>query len=163
MAKDPNLAKVDRSQIIDALKKEGVLEDIINSLQLPKARTQPKPAIDASLSMSGEAPSAAQKKVDRRGLKPMDPNKRYLSCNISHGKAFVDFVSPREDELISVAVSFLKSRFHTKKVRAGVEFSFNETFVFELEGDQESAKIDAALLLKLKLPIHLTILRHRAN
>lgn len=36
LSKDPNLAKVDRSQIIEALKKEGVLEDIINNLKVPK-------------------------------------------------------------------------------------------------------------------------------
>ena len=42
LAKDPNLAKVDRSQIIDRLRKEGVLEDIINGLQLPKGTPTPQ-------------------------------------------------------------------------------------------------------------------------
>ena len=68
---------------------------------------------------------------------------------MTHGKAFVDFVNPRDDELISVAVSFLKNRFHTKKVRAGVEFTLNETFIFEFEGDAANQKFDSALLLKL--------------
>lgn len=72
-------------------------------------------------------------------------------------------MNPRDDEHISVAISFLKNRFHTKRVRAGVEFAFNETFVFEFEGDQANSKFDAALLLKLNQPLHLTILRHRKN
>lgn len=93
----------------------------------------------------------------------MDNTKRYLSCNIAYGKAFVDFVNPREDEQVSVAVSFLKSRFHTKKVRASNEFTINETFIFEFEGDNSKGKFDTSLLLKLNQPIHLTILRHRKN
>lgn len=51
-----------------------------------------------------------------RGLKQIDPNRRYLSCQIAHGKAFVDFVNPRAGDSISVAVSFLKDRFHTQQV-----------------------------------------------
>ena len=72
-------------------------------------------------------------------------------------------MNPRDDEHISVAISFLKNRYHTKRVRAGVEFTFNETFVFEFEGDQANSKFDASLLLKLNQPLHLTILRHRKN
>ena len=93
----------------------------------------------------------------------MDKTKRYLSVNIEYGKAFVDFVNPREDEQVSIAISFLKSRYHTKKVRASNEFAINETFIFEFEGDNTKAKFDTSLLLKLNQPIHLTILRHRKN
>lgn len=80
-----------------------------------------------------------------------------------NGKAFVDFVNPRDDETISVAVSFLKNRFHTKHVRAGCDFNIDETFIFEFEGEQQNTKFDASLLLKLSQPLHLTILRHRRN
>jgi hypothetical protein len=48
-------------------------------------------------------------------------------------------------------------------VRAGVEFSLNETFIFEFEGDAANNKFDSALLLKLNQPVHLTILRHRRS
>ena len=84
-----------------------------------------------------------------RNVRGLDPSKRYLSCHVTHGKAFVDFVNPRDDEMISVAVSFLKNRFHTKKVRAGCEFTLNENFVFEFEGDAANTKFDSQLLLRL--------------
>jgi centrosomal protein CEP76 len=97
-----------------------------------------------------------------KGAKTLDPNKRYLSCNIVSGRAFVDFVNPRDDEYISIAVSFLKNRYHTKHQRAGCEFNFDETFIFEFEGDN-GGKFDSSLMLKLNQPLHLTILRHRRN
>ena len=43
----------------------------------------------------------------------LDPNKKYLSCNIVKGSAFVDFVNVRQDEYLTVTASFLKSRFST--------------------------------------------------
>lgn len=48
-----------------------------------------------------------KRKVIKDGL---DPNKRYISCNIIKGSAFVDFVNVRQDEHLQIAVSFLKSR-----------------------------------------------------
>ena len=95
--------------------------------------------------------------------KALDPNKRYLSCNITCGRAFVDFVNPRDDEYISMAVSFLKNRFHTKHVRAGCEFNVDETFIFEFEGEYGNSKFDSSMMLKLSQPLHLTILRHRKS
>lgn len=41
--------------------------------------------------------------------------------------------------------------------------NFGEQFFFEIEGFQEPSKFDASLLLKLKQPLHVTILRHRRN
>ena len=72
-------------------------------------------------------------------------------------------MNPRDDEHISIAVSFLRNRFHTKHQRAACEINFDETFIFEFEGDYGNAKFDASLLLKLNQSIHLTILRHRKN
>lgn len=40
---------------------------------------------------------------------------------------------------------------------------FNETFLFEFVGDNEQTKFDAAMLLKLSQPLHITILKHRKN
>ena len=67
-----------------------------------------------------------------------------------HGAAFVDYVSGRDDEEISVAASFLKHRYHTKKVPAYCDMNFGEQFFFEIEGFMEQSKFDASLLLKLK-------------
>ena len=48
-------------------------------------------------------------------MKSFDPaNKRYLSCRVVSGRAFVDYINPRENESISIAVSFLKNRFNTE-------------------------------------------------
>lgn len=65
------------------------------------------------------------------------------------GRAFVDFVNPRDDEYISMAVSFLKNRFHTKHVRASCEVPIDETFIFEFEGEYGTSKFDSSMMLKL--------------
>jgi len=73
-------------------------------------------------------------------------------------------VNPRDDEYISITVSFLKNRYHTKHQRACCEFNFDETFIFEFEAENgASGKFDSSLMLKLNQPLHLTILRHRRN
>lgn len=41
--------------------------------------------------------------------------------------------------------------------------TFGETFLFEIDGNFEQSKFDASLLLKLKQPLHITILRHKRN
>lgn len=79
------------------------------------------------------------------------------------GKAFVDFVNPREDEYISISLTFLKNRYHSKFVAAECEFNFDESFLFDFDSDNSNSKIDSSILLKLNSPIHLTILRHRKN
>lgn len=55
---------------------------------------------------------------NRRSGKGMrlDKDKRYLQVQVARGAAFVDYVSGRDDEDISVAVSFLKHRYQTRKV-----------------------------------------------
>jgi centrosomal protein CEP76 len=118
--------------------------------------------LSASDSLGKSAPATNSKKF-KGGIKTLDPNKRYLSCNIVSGRAFVDFVNPREDEYISMAVSFLKNRFHTRHVRAGCDLIIDETFIFEFEGEYGTSKFDSSVMLKLNQPLHLTILRHRKN
>jgi hypothetical protein len=93
----------------------------------------------------------------------IDPNKRYLSCTVVKGSAFADFVNVRSDESISISASFLKNRFHTKQVQCSTDPVFDETFMFEFVGDDENIRFDAAMLLKLNQPIHITILKHRKN
>lgn len=84
-----------------------------------------------------------------KNTKALDPNKRYLSCNLASGRALVDFINPRDDEYISIAVSFLKNRFHTRHQKAACEVNFDETFIFEFEGENGSSKFDSSLMLKL--------------
>ena len=47
------------------------------------------------------------------GNQELDANKRYMSCSVVRGNAFVDFVNVRPDEQLSVTVSFLKNRYST--------------------------------------------------
>jgi hypothetical protein len=86
-----------------------------------------------------------------------------LSCTVVKGSAFADFVNVRSDESLSIAVSFLKNRFHTRQVQCSTDPVYDESFLFEFQGDQENAKFDAATLLKLQQPIHVTVLKHRKN
>ena len=119
--------------------------------------------LSASDSLGRAAPAGATSKKFKGGIKALDPNKRYLSCNIVCGRAFVDFVNPRDDEYVSMAVSFLKNRFHSKHVRASCDLPIDETFIFEFEGEYGTSKFDSSMMLKLNQPLHLTILRHRKN
>ena len=54
---------------------------------------------DSTLKTSSGVPvyTASKRKAQKEGL---DPNKRYLSCNVIKGSAFVDFVNVRQDEHI---------------------------------------------------------------
>ena len=98
--------------------------------------------------------------MERQGL---DPNKRYLSCTIVKGNAFVDFVNERPDEDISVTVSFLKDRYSTKLIPCSPDPVFEENFLFEFVGDNEEIKFDPSMLVKFNKPLHVTILKHRKN
>ena len=141
VAKDPKLNKLDRNQIIEKLRSEGVLNDIINSIPVQK-KSQGATAAggltsSASISGSGNLPQVAPSKRKAMLRADLDPNKRYMSCSVIKGSAFADFVNTRPDEHISVTVSFLKNRFHTKMVPASTDPVFDETFLFEFVGDNE--------------------------
>ena len=166
VSKDPNLGKLDRNQIIEKLKTEGILGDIISTMPSKKQTGGMKGSADLSGSDSfgGNArASQATTKKNYKNLKALDPNKRHLCCNLVEARAFVDFVNPRDDEHISIAISFLKERYHSKHVRAACEMSFGDTFVFEFEGEHGNSKFDSSLMIQLNQPLHLTILRHRKN
>ena len=84
--------------------------------------------------------------MERSGL---DPNKRYLSCTVVKGNAFVDFVNVRPDEDISISVSFLKNRYTTRMVQCSTDPVFDETFLFEFVGDviRRRKRGEASLIL----------------
>lgn len=75
----------------------------------------------------------------------------------------MDFLNVRTDESLSIAVSFLKNRFSTRQVLCSAEPVFDESFLFEFSGENDNMKFDAATMLKLSQPVHLTILKHRKN
>lgn len=105
VAKDPKLMKLDRSQIIEKLKSEGMLNEIIASLPINK-----KTAVQKAQGGQVTATKRPKEVFDQ----VLDPNKRYLSCTVVKGSAFVDFVNVRTDESVSIAISFLKNRYHTR-------------------------------------------------
>ena len=163
LAKNPDkLDKMDKAMLIEKLKSEGILDDIVNSLPMKNTGAKAAQPIDVSGSDSlghqqrdnslGRGSVGGRRRTSslvKDGLNRLDKDKRYLSVNVVHGVAFVDFVNPRDDEEISIAVSFLKNRYMTKKVQANCEFNLGETFIFELEGDFAPKAFDASLLLKL--------------
>jgi hypothetical protein len=72
-----------------------------------------------------------------------------MSCRVVQGKAFVDFVNPRDDEFLTITVSFLKSRYHTKSVPVSTDPNFDENFIFEFVGENDKITFDPSMLLKL--------------
>jgi len=78
------------------------------------------------------------------------------------GSAFVDFVNVRQDEHLQIAVSFLKNRCVTRTVGCSTDPVFDETFMFDFQGEEE-IKFDASMMLKLNQPLHITIIKHRKN
>lgn len=140
VSKDPKLMKLDRQQIIEKLRSEGMLNEIIASLPVNKKSSVQKAQISQVIA------TKRPKEIIDQGL---DPNKRYLSCSVVKGSAFVDFVNVRTDESVSIAISFLKNRYHTKQVLCSTDPVFDESFLFEFVGDNEQIKFDAATLLKL--------------
>ena len=168
VAKDPKLNKLDRNRIIEKLKQEGVLNDILQTIPTQSR----KGAHGASVSLS-QSDGVAKNGAGLATIAPskrkamvrdnLDPNKRYLSCQVIKGSAFVDFVNVRQDEHIQISVSFLKNRFSTKLVGCSTDPVFDETFLFEFAGENEEVKFDATMLLKLNQPLHITIIKHRKN
>jgi hypothetical protein len=149
MSKDPKLVKLDRGQIIEKLKSEGVLSEIISQLPLNK-KSSVQTANTISQSNGGQATVAASKRPRASAIHDdVDPNKRYMSLTLVKGSAFADFVNVRPDESVSVAVSFLKNRYHTRMVQCSTDPVFDETFLFEFVGENDNIKFDAATLLKL--------------
>ena len=112
MAKDPKLTRLDRNQIIEKLKSEGVFNEILNQIPTTKSSKAGVQINENKMTIPTVAPSK-RKAMERSGL---DPNKRYLSCTVVRGNAFVDFVNVRPDEDISVSVSFLKNRYTTRLI-----------------------------------------------
>lgn len=49
----------------------------------------------------------------------------------------VDFVNTRDDETVSIAVSFLKKRVHTRQVAASTDPVFDESFMFQFVGEND--------------------------
>lgn len=64
---------------------------------------------------------------------------------------------------MSVSVSFLKARYHTKIVQCSTDPVFEDSFLFEFEGDDPKIRFDASMLLKLAQPLHITVLKHRTG
>lgn len=84
VAKDPKLTKLDRGQIIEKLKSEGVLSDIISQLPLQKkSQVHSANTIPSSAHPAGQDRVTASKRSAPSTLDhDVDPNKRYLSCTI---------------------------------------------------------------------------------
>jgi len=106
-------------------------------------------SISNSDSQNKGLPSVAPSQRRFMAGQDLDPNKRYMSCTVLRGNAFVDFVNVRPDEHMSVTVSFLKNRFSTQIVPVSSDPIFDETFMFEFVGDNEEVKFDPTMLLKL--------------
>ena len=140
-----------------------MLNEIINGL--PIRKSTPAAAANDRITASGSLNSVTASTKRRAPVvtEQLDPKKRYMACTIVRGMAFADYVNLRNDEHMSVTASFLKSRFHTKMVQCSTDPVFEETFMFEFEGENPNIKFDAAMLLKLAQPIHITVLRHRKN
>lgn len=102
VSKDPKLNKLDRNQIIEKLKSEGILNDILQGIPHNK-----KSGINQSSSISDlhskttsglhTVTPGKRKIMSKEGL---DPNKRYLNLHVIKGSAFLDFVNVRQDEHI---------------------------------------------------------------
>ena len=160
VAKDPKLNKLDRNQVIEKLKSEGVFNEILNQIPTAKGKAAVQMQSTTNKSKIPAYTPSQRKTLERSNL---DPNKRYLSCTVVKGNAFVDFVNGRADEDISISVSFLKNRYTTRLIPCSTDPHFDETFLFEFVGDKEEVKFDASALVKFNQPLHITVLKHRRN
>ncbi len=122
VAKDPRLALIDKNTLIEKIKKEGILNDIIQTLpvaakrgpgQTPAEALTSKIHVQEQARLESKTPSSLAAKLHGRTVPSytLEPNRRYLSVRLVHLRALVDFVNPRDDEFIYATVSFLKQRF----------------------------------------------------
>lgn len=88
--------------------------------------------------------------------KEIDGGKRYLLVKVQYGKAFLDFLDNKDENLkMQVHLSFLQQRFSSKKITCVAEPVFDDSFLLNLT--TSDVPIDFATLVKLSSPIHLTI------
>ena len=95
--------------------------------------------------------SPQRKRFIVSGKKPM------LECRFVRGTGFVRFEDSKPEDYLSIVISFLRNRYHSRKIPTAVDFEIDETFCFEFEGIESNFM---TLLLKLKQPLNITILRH---
>jgi hypothetical protein len=160
VAKDPKLASLDRNAIIERLKNEGILSEILQQLPAKQLTVDQSAKQQAFESRSKDKAGSSAKLFHRDNL---DPKKRYLAVKVVQTKAFVDFINARDDEFLSISVSFLKQRFQTQQVYASTDATFEETFIFEFVGENDNIKFDPSMLMKLNQLIHITVLKQRKN
>ena len=115
---------------MEKLRSEGVLTSIINDLPLNKKTPVSLQNQMQPLGATTSKPRAGTTHAADR-FEQIDPNRRYLSCTVVKGSAFADFVNVRSDESLSIAVSFLKNRYHTRQVQCSTDPVYDESFLFE--------------------------------
>ena len=156
VAKDPRLAQLDKGALIEKIKREGILNDIIQGLpiapkryglssagpgQTPAESITVKTHIQEQKRLESKTPSSLAAKLHDRTLPNylLEPNRRYLSVRLVQLRALVDFLNPRDDEYIYATVSFLKQRYQTGAIPAQSEVLFTEeesSFLFDFAHEE---------------------------
>ena len=85
VSKDPKLGNIDRNVIIEKLKSEGVLSDILNQIPIKKpSNTQINQSDSFGKQSFDQRPGVTTTNKTKRSINTehLDPHKRYLSCRV---------------------------------------------------------------------------------
>ena len=129
------------SQVIDKLIKNGLIEEIVNNLQLQSELSSPN-----SVEFS---------------KKHMPHNLSHCVClHVYRGKAFsedVNLQSNSSGSFLKLFVHFRGQRFQSKSVLVSCEPNFSESFFFQLNPLEKKISLDS--MLSISDPIHIIMVR----
>lgn len=130
ISKDQGIQIKDKNAVLQKLKSDGVLSHILGELQ--KKRTGRGKSIIGGYEVS----RAGGHIIENREL--LDPTKRYLVAKVMRGSAFTDFIEPRNDEYLSLSISFLNQRYNSSPVTCSTEPVFDLTIHFEIPSNYDT-------------------------
>jgi len=134
---------VDQEKILQTIKKEKIVENIMGDLKLSPDVTR----------------KVHRQRKERSVEDYVKANKRLIHLKLVTGKAFVEYISSRENAHFIVDVKFQDQRFVSKPVSCCEEPIFGESFLLVLNPTETNSKIELTDFARLTAPIHISVLK----
>lgn len=150
VSKDEGIQIKDKNVILQRLKADGVLSHVLGEIQ--KKRT----GMGKNIIGGYEVSKAAKRAPEHREM--LDPNKRYIIAKVYKGTGFADYIEPRNDEYLSLSISYQNQRYTSSPVTCSTDPVFDLTIHFELQGSY-----DTHTMLKENEPLVLVLQKQREN
>ncbi|XP_013388058.1 centrosomal protein of 76 kDa [Lingula anatina] len=158
---DPD--QIGENEILDALRRQGVVDDIMQQLAFDgTSRQSPLRPAARLVTKDENVKGGASKKT------PVDPTRRYIYFQILGGKAFLEHlhegqpVQGHASATFTLHLNFRGQRFSSRPVACACEPDLKEGFLLELHKDNagDAARMaDPTAMLSMCDPLHLVLIK----